>query len=552
MVPRNLMMLAASLVLLTPANAASEKKASASAISEHTRILAADDLEGRQPGSPAEPRTLAYIIDAYRKAGLQPGAPGGGWTQSVPVTFNMVDGPVAASISVGGRTHVLTQSVDLTVLPRKAMPAVRIQRAPLYFIGYGVSRPDQGWDDLKGFDVRGKVVVVLAGTAKGGLAGGNLDAFDIWTSKQAEFAKRGALGIVLVQDPAEPWAVTRRIGSDPQITPDQSDPAVQWGPDLTGVLKREIAEQIFSGAGTSLANLEAQAARPDFKPMALGDAVLSIDYKVSSRTITSQNVIGMVRGRTHPDEAIIYSAHWDGLGRSNRPGRNRRPNAANDAGDDIYNGAVDNAVGVGTVLEIARRFREGPPPERSVYFIAFTWEEAAHLGAMVYINNPSVPIEKTVGVINFDVASLFGKTSDIAILGGGKNSLEQVVGEVAGAHGKTLRLPREDSNRFYRRSDHFEFARQGVPAVFMYGGMYPVDKSPEVAALVDFDSRYIAERYHTVDDEWTPTLNFVGVAELADIAHDAGQRLANSRIWPDWNGDSDFKALRDRSRALRQ
>jgi Zn-dependent M28 family amino/carboxypeptidase len=283
----------------------------------------------------------------------------------------------------------------------------------------------------------------------------------------------------------------------------------------------------------------------------IGDARLSLNYRVASRTVTSVNVIGMVKGRPRPDEAFVYSAHWDGLGRATSPGQSRRV-IADQGGDDIYNGAVDNAVGVGTIIEIARRFGRAEPPERSVYFIAFTWEEAVHLGALAYVNAPSVPLEQTVGLLNFDVTSLFGRTRDITILGGGRNDLERRVTEIARRYGKSVRLPRDDAEGYYRRSDHYQFARRGVPVVFLFGGATPLEQNARTAALVAHDARYIAERYHTVDDEWTPLLDFAGVAEVADIAFEVGSYFANGREWPTWYDGAAFRAVRDRSEAARQ
>lgn len=531
--------------------AVAQDHVSADAICAHTRILSSDSFEGRQPGSPAEAMTVDYIIRAFQNAGLRPGAPGGGWTQPVPVTFSQVAGEVRARWTAAGRSTPLQRGIDLTILPRRAMPEVRIANAPLFFVGHGISRPEQGWDDLRGFDVRGKVVVLLAGAPAGAPLPGHVDSFDVWTTKQAEFARRGALGVLLVQDPREPWDVTRRLGEDPQITPDQHNPDVQWGPPLTGVLSREAAGRLFSDAGLSLADMEARAARRDFRAVPIGDARLSIRYRIDSRTITSANVIGMIPGNAHPDEAFVYSAHWDGLGRATRPGRSRRILPGQGA-DDIYNGAVDNAVGVGTIIEIARRFGSAPPPERSVYFIAFTWEEAVHLGALAYADTPSVPLERTVGLLNFDVTSLIGRTRDITILGGNRNQLEERVTEVARRHGKSVRMPQQDAEGYYRRSDHYQFARRGVPVVFLFGGATPAEQNARTAALLAYDNAYIAERYHTVNDEWTDELDFAGVAEVADIAYDVGSLLANGRDWPDWYPGIDFRAVRDRSEAARR
>ncbi len=347
----------------------------AEALSRHVRLLASDEFEGRAPASAGEQRTVDYLVEQFKAAGLEPGGEQGGWTQAVPLVRAQVDGPVRASVRVGGKTQALVNGNDVILQSLRPQKAVALKNAPLVFVGYGISAPERQWDDYKGVDLRGKIAVVLINDADfespqpGAFDGKAVTYYGRWTYKYEEAARRGAAGVLIVHETAPAaygWATVQSSGMSPlfDIERSDADARAQHVP-VRGWMQRALAVSLFKQAGLDFEQAKARAQQRDFAPVALGDATLSVDFKLKRERVVTHNVVAKLTGSQHPDETVIFSAHWDAFGIGK----------ADASGETIRRGAVDNATGVASVLELARVFAAGPKPQRSLYFIALTAEE---------------------------------------------------------------------------------------------------------------------------------------------------------------------------------
>ncbi|HEY9255485.1 MAG TPA: M28 family metallopeptidase [Stenotrophomonas sp.] len=532
------------------ANDAAGQAIDAAALSRHVQVLASDEFEGRAPATAGEQRTLDYLIAQFRQAGLQPGGDDGGWTQSVPLVRVQVEGPAEASLSQGGKTRALRNGEDLTLQSLRPGKQVDIKAAPLVFVGYGISAPERHWDDYKGVDLTGKIAVMLINDADferptpGAFEGRAVTYYGRWTYKFEEAARRGAAGVLIVHETAAAaygWNTVRSSGLSPLFDIERDDPQARaLHTPLRGWLQRDQAVAIFRDAGLDFDALKRQAMEPGFKPVALGDARLSARFALKRERVVTHNVIARLDGSTHPDETVIFSAHWDAFG----------VGEADPAGDRIRHGAVDNATGVASVLELARAFAAGPRPQRSLLFVALTAEEKGLLGASYYAAHPRVPLDRTVAVLNMEMFSPDGPARDIASWGLGKVSLEQDLKRVAQAHGRQYSPDPNLEAGFFYRADHFAFARVGVPAITVGPGLDRVDGG--VAAGKALRDAYFRDCYHQPCDRWTPRWDARGHAADTQLVHDLGLELANSRTWPSWNEGSEFKGERDRSEAARR
>ena len=519
----------------------------ADALSRHVRILASDEFEGRAPATPGEDRTVAYLVDALEKAGVQPGGENGGWVQRVPLVRAQVEGAVEARLEAGGKTQALVNGEDVVLQTLQPVDRVEVERAPLVFVGYGVDAPERGWDDYKGVDLRGKVAVVLVNDpdferGSGDFDGRGMTYYGRWTYKYEELARKGALGVLIVHETkpaAYGWATVRASGLSPVFDIERTD-AKTHHTHLRGWMQRELAVSLFKRAGLDFEAEKKRAQSRDFKPLPLGDATLSARFAVKRERVVSRNVIGKLEGAKYPRESVIYSAHWDAFGLG-------EPDAQ---GDRIRHGAVDNATGVASVLELARAFAAGPRPQRSLLFIAFTAEEKGLLGAMHYAAHPLMPLETTAAVINMEMFSATGPMRDIASWGNGRVSLEGDLERVAKANGRTyLHDPSPESGFFYR-ADHFAFARAGVPAITAGAGEDLVEggRKKGKAAVAE----YFANCYHQPCDRWTPAWNAEGHAHDTRLLFELGKEIANGRSWPQWQAGSEFKAVRAISEQARK
>jgi Zn-dependent M28 family amino/carboxypeptidase len=520
---------------------------SAANLSRHVQVLASDAFEGRTPATVGEEKTVAYLIDALKAAGVQPGGDNGGWTQAVPLVRAQVEGPVQATLRVGGQAQSLVNGEDLVLQSLVPVPRVQVESAPLVFVGYGVSAPERGWDDYKGTDLRGKIAVVLVNdpdfeTAQPGAFDGRaVTYYGRWTYKYEELARQGATGVLIVHETAPAaygWATVKSSGLSPLFDIPRKD-AARHHTLLRGWMQRALAVSLFQRAGLDFEAEKKKAQTAQFKPLPLGDATFSANFGVLRDQVVTHNVIGKLEGAQRPDETVIYSAHWDAFGVG--------PAAAD--GDRIRHGAVDNATGVAAVLELARVFAAGPRPRRSVLFMALTAEEKGLQGATYFAANPSVSLEKTAAVINIEMLSPDGPNRDIASWGNGRVSLEQDLKRVAGARGRTYSPDPNLEAGFFYRADHFAFARAGVPAITAGAGLDRRDGGLQRGkALRD---TYFAHCYHQPCDAWTPAWDATGQAQDVTLLYDLGHGIANGAGWPEWQVGSEFKAVREQSDADR-
>ena len=520
-------------------------------VSEDVKTLSDDSFEGRAPATPAETKTVDYLVARMKAAGLQPGGTlkGGtrGWTQDVPLLKSDIVGDATVSLTTKGAVRRLTRGKEIAV--RAALTgatAVSIKDAPLVFVGYGVKAPERRWDDFKGTDLRGKIMVVLINDpdfegGDGDFGGKAMTYYGRWTYKYEEAARQGAAGVLVIHE-YEPasygWPTVTNSNNNTMFDIVRKDPRAAHT-QMEGWIQRDLAVDLFRAAGLDFAAMKQAARRSDFKPVPL-NTTLSASYAVKPETIVSHNVLGRLAGARHPDETVIYSAHWDHLGIG----------APDARGDRIYNGARDNASGIAMMLELGRAFAAAPRTDRSVVFLAVTAEEKGLLGSEYYAANPVYPLATTAGVLNMDSTIGNGAARDFTISGTAKLGLLDMLVVQGKALGRSYTPdPRAGAGGFYR-SDHFSFAKQGVPAVSFGTGRDLVNGGADRGkALSD---AYTRDRYHQPADEWSADWDLSGVVPDLTLLYDVGRTLADSRDWPRWSPDSEFAATRDATAAARK
>ena len=547
----SLAVLLASLPVATCAATVPEPIFSPQRLSGHIRILSSDAFEGRGPATQGETKTVGYIVQQMQAAGLEPGGPIANgkrsWTQDVPLLRSEIAGTPALSMDIAGNKTALTQGDEIAIrAPMDGSKAVDLSSAPLIFVGYGVKAPERNWDDFKGVDLHGKVVVVLINdpdfeTGQGDFGGKAMTYYGRWTYKYEEGARQGAAGVLVIHetDPASyGWATVKNSNTNPQFDIVRHDPKASHS-QIEAWIQRDLAVKLFQASGLDFEALKKQAQTRDFKPVAL-KATLSAHYAANVSTITSHNVIGRLPGTKHPGETVMYTAHWDHLGIG----------APDAKGDRIYNGAVDNGTGIASLLELSRTFASLPRTDRSLVFMAVTAEEKGLLGSEYYAANPVYPLATTAGVINMDALSVAGPAKDFTISGTAKLGLLDDLVEEGEAKGRSYTPdPRLAAGGFYR-SDHFSMAKRGVPAISFGSGRDLVDGGRERGDALAKD--YTANRYHQPGDEWSADWDLSGMAQDVSLLYDLGRDLANSREWPNWSQDSEFRAERDKTAAQRK
>lgn len=517
-------------------------------LSRHVSTLASDEFEGRAPATPGEEKTIAYLVRQFKESGLEPGGNKGGWTQDVPLVRAQVDGAVAASLDIAGEHQRLANGTDVVLQTLQPVSRVEIDQAPLVFIGYGIDAPERGWDDYKQVDLKGKIAVVLVNDPDfetprpGRFEGRAVTYYGRWTYKYEEAARRGALGVLIVHETAPAaygWATVRSSGLSPLFDIERAD-AATYHTLLRGWMQRDLAVSLFKRAGLDFEAAKQQAQGADFKPLSLGDARLSADFRVKRDRVVTRNVVAKLTGASKPDETVIYSAHWDAFGVG-------EPDAS---GDPVRHGAIDNATGVATVLELARVFAAGPRPARTLLFLALTAEEKGLIGATYFAAHPLTPLETTVAVLNIEMLSPDGPTRDIASWGKGRVSLEDDLERVAKARGRSYSPDPNLEAGFFYRADHFAFARAGVPAITVGAGLDRLEGGVESGRKLR--EEYFAKCYHQPCDAWTAQWDLRG--QVADVAllYDLGAGLADSDEWPQWQEGSEFKAVRARTDSSRK
>jgi Zn-dependent M28 family amino/carboxypeptidase len=509
----------------------------------HTTALAHDSMEGRSPGTIGEARAVRYLESAFRAMGLAPGNPDGTYIQNVPLVS--ITPQVDATLVVRGRAIPLQGVRDYIASSRRVTPEVKVENSDLVFVGYGVVAPEYGWNDYKDVDVTGKTILMLVNDPPIPVAGDTtlddnmfrgraMTYYGRWTYKYEIAAEKGAAAAIIIHEtgPAGyPFEVLssgfERENFDIKA-PDNnmSRVAVQaWMPE-------PAARTYLRQMGHDFAQLKQQALSKDFRPVDLG-AKVTFALRQQIRDLQSRNVLAKVEGARRPDEYIIYTAHWDHLGKD----ESRQ-------GDQIFNGAVDNASGTAMLLEIAEGFAKLPePPDRSVLFLAVTAEERGLLGAKYYAENPLYPLAKTVANINMDGINQWGRTEDVVVIGLGNSTLDDVLAGAAETQGRRLVPDAEPEKGFYYRSDHFEFAKQGVPALYTDEGTAYIGKPPGYGQQKR--NYYTANDYHKVTDEVKPDWDLSGAAEDAQLLFQVGYRVAQRAAMPEWKAGTEFKAKRD-------
>jgi Zn-dependent M28 family amino/carboxypeptidase len=518
-------------------------------LSAHVKTLASDAFEGRGPATPGEQKTVAYLIEQMKAEGLQPGGDLKNgkreWTQDVPLAQFNIEGPVTLSVTAGGKQRPLNQGKDLAVRAAATnIDRVQLKDVPVVFVGYGVTAPERKWDDYQGIDMRGKIALVLVNdpdfeTGSGLFGGRAMTYYGRWTYKYEEAARHGARGVLIVHETAPAsygWATVENSNTNAIFDILRSNPR-DTHVDLEAWIQRDVAVSLLQAAGLDFEQLKKQAQSNTFRAVTLKGVALSADYRVKREAVTSKNVVGVLPGKSHPDQTIIYTAHWDHLGIG-------KPDAT---GDRIFNGAADNASGIAALLELARLFGSAPKTERSVVFLAVTAEEKGLLGSEYYATHPLYPLETTVANINMDHLGIFGRARDFSTFGA--NTVVDELEAAGKEQGRTLSPdPKPEAGSFYR-SDHFPLSKVGVPAVSFKPGddLLNGGKDKGVALREDYN----AKKYHQPKDEWSESLDFTGEAEDVTLLYKVGLSLANSTRWPEWKAGSEFKAVRDQSATKR-
>lgn len=512
-----------------------------------TRILSDDSFEGRAPGTPGEEKTQAYLVARFAQAGLLPGNKGS-WFQDVPLVEITAGefGPLI--IRRGGADAELELSrfdhgSDWVGVTYRTSARTDLQSSELVFVGYGINAPEKGWNDYAGIDMAGKTAVILvndpdyqAKGLKGPFNGRAMTYYGRWTYKFEEAARQGAAAALIVHDtyPASyGWNVVESGWSGPQAYAEGESgkiPATQ----MNGWVQKGMAEKILAAAGQDLASLSAAAKLRGFKAVPLGISA-STGFDNTIRRFHSKNVIGLLPGQERPDEYVLYTAHWDHLGRC----------TANAAGDDICNGAIDNATGTAALVALAEAQVKSGPPARSIAFLAVTAEESGLLGSEYYAANPVFPLDHTAGGINIDALSLAGPARDVTVIGGGKSGLDAYLGAVLKQAGRKATPDSSPEKGYYYRSDHFSFAKRGVPMLYVDGGEDLVRGGRKAGAAWARD--YSENRYHTPDDEFDPSWDWSGVMHDLQLYYGIGRLLAQSDEWPNWREGDEFRLIRDQS-----
>ena len=507
-----------------------------------TRTLSQDSFEGRMPGTEGEEKTVAYLTERFEAAGLQPGNEGS-WVQDVPLVEITGRNFAPLSISGGGPELAYDHGSEWVGVTYREEAATRLEDSEMVFVGYGINAPENGWNDYDSVDVAGKTVIILVNDPDwetpgltGAFNGKAMTYYGRWTYKYEEAARQGAAAALIVHDtqPASyGWNVVESSWSGPQAY-------ARRGPDappltkVNGWLQKDVAREILAAAGEDLDALAKAAGSEDFAAVPLG-LTASTRFENTFRSFASRNVIGVLPGSEAADEYVIHTAHWDHLGRCT---------PAPD-GDDICNGAVDNATGTAALVALAEAHAEAGPARRSLVFLAVTAEESGLLGADYYAANPVFPLDRTVGGINMDAFQMAGPARDVTVVGPGKSQLDAFLDAALVADGRVATPNPNPEAGYYYRSDHFAFAKRGVPMLYLDGGEDLVEGGRQAGAAVARD--YRDNRYHGPKDEYDPDWDWSGVMADLQLFHRIGRALATSTSWPNWNEGDEFRAVREES-----
>ena len=503
------------------------------------QTLSSDEFEGRGPSTPGEETTVAYLVEQFQAAGLEPGN-GDSFYQNVPLVALTEQGQPMLTVTAGDTELSYAWTTDYVAWTKRVVESESITDSEMVFVGYGVVAPEYRWNDYEGVDATGKTVVILVNdpgftTQDEALFRGNsMTYYGRWTYKFEEAARQGAAGAIVVHEEAAagyPWEVVSGSWTGPQFG-QEGDDGNMGRVAVEGWVQGEVAREIFDATGHSYEVLAGQAAQPGFRAVPLG-ASASLTVTNLVQRSESKNVLGLLRGSERPDEYVIYTAHWDHFGRGD-----------DNMEDPIFNGAFDNATGTAGLIELARAFGALPErPARSVLFMAVTAEEQGLLGSAYYAANPVYPTASTVATINIDGLNVDGPMNDITVVGMGASELDDYLAEAAARAGRTLRPDPEPEKGFYYRSDHFSFAKVGVPSIYTDSGIDHVEHGTEWTLARRAD--YTSNRYHKPSDEFDPSWDLTGALDDLGLLFRVGYRLVTSDDWPNWREGNEFRAIRD-------
>jgi Zn-dependent M28 family amino/carboxypeptidase len=509
-----------------------------------TQRLSSDEFEGREPGTPGEAKTLAYLVEQFQAAGLKPGNEGS-WFQDVPLVELTAQNVSPLTFSGGKAPLSFAYGPQMVVGTNRVTPRIDLNNSDVVFVGYGINAPERGWNDYAGLDVKGKTVVILINDPdwetkglEGPFGGRAMTYYGRWTYKYEEAARQGAAAALIVHqtEPAaygwnvvqSSWTGAQQVADAPNGHMDQSQ-AVGW-------IGLDQAKALFASGGQNFDQLAAAAKTKGFKPVALGGLKASVSFDMNVRKHASKNVIGILPGTSRADEYVLYTAHWDHLGRCEK---------APD-GDDICNGAIDNATGTAALVALAQANAKAGATPRTQVYLAVTAEESGLLGSAYYGANPVFPHARTVGGVNIDAMQLAPPARNVVVVGKGKSELDGFLERALAAQGRVATAEPTPEKGFYYRSDHFSLAKHGVPMLYFDGGDDLVEGGK--AAGEAYAADYEKNRYHGPADEFDPNWDWSGALRDAQIYYAVARALAESDVWPNWAVGDEFRAIRDRSR----
>jgi len=530
-------------LIAAPALAQSSAPAiSVDTLKEVTKTLSSDAFEGRAPTTPAEDKTVGYMVERMKAAGLKPGN-NGSWFQDVPMVQMTAQNITPMTFTGGKKPISLTYRTDMVVSTYRVTPKVDVRNSDVVFVGYGINAPEKGWNDYAGLDVKGKTVIVLindpdwqAPGLDGPFEGKAMTYYGRWTYKYEEAARQGAAAVIIVHDTdpaAYGWGVVASSWSGAQLELDEKGDHMDQSQAI-GWMQNAKAREIFASAGKDFDQLQAAAKVKGFKAVPLG-VKFSVGFTNTIRRQASKNVIGILPGTERPDETVVYSAHWDHLGHCTPV-----------KGDGICNGALDNASGSAGLIALAEAQAKAGPAKRTLVFLSVTAEESGLLGSKYYAEHPIFPLAKTVGGVNMDGLNVVGPTRDVVVTGYGKSELEDLMKPLVEAQGRVMKPEPNPERGGYFRSDHFSFARLGVPMFDGGSGEDLVDGGVAKGHAATLD--YIQNRYHKPQDEYDPSWNWAGAVQDLTLYYQFGRQLAEGDAWPNWYKGAEFRAIRDRSR----
>lgn len=509
-----------------------------------TEELSSDAYEGRAPGTAGEEKATKLISEKFAAAGLEPGN-GDSWFQDVPLVGITAKNMSPLKISGGKSDLSFEYGSDYVASSYQEQPKVEVAGSDMVFVGYGINAPERGWNDYAGVDVKGKTVVILVNdpdfgteSLEGEFGGRAMTYYGRWTYKYEEAARQGAAAALIIHDTdpaAYGWNVVESSWTGEQFYAQSANGGADQT-KLNGWIQKPVADKIFEAAGQDLTAQMAAAKKKGFKAVDLKvKADVSLENEI--KKTDSKNVVGILKGKARPDEYVIYTAHWDHLGHC-KPAPD---------GDDICNGAIDNATGTAALVALAEAYVKAGAPDRSVIFLAVTAEESGLLGSKYYAENPIYPLSQTVGGVNMDAFAMAGPAKNVVVVGKGKSQLDAYLEAALKGDGRVAEAEPTPEKGYYYRSDHFSFAKLGVPMIYFEGGEDLVEGGREAGEAAAKD--YTDNRYHGPKDEYDPNWDWTGVMGDLKVYYTVGRMMAMTEDWPNWNEGDEFRAIRDKSRA---